>query len=173
MQEQQKPMLQMMEAWLAHQQKSQEAASSRQGQNSGLGSCPVGQWSYDALTLGKLSATDDIDDFLDSFDRIAHSAGWPEEQWAIRLAASLMGEALSAYRAMPTALANDYTEVTKAIRDRLGLTPLVYNRMLRATHLKIGEIPKALGHRLRSLAAKWLRPEEKTVDTLMDVIVLE
>lgn len=49
---------------------------------------------------------------------------------------------------------------------------MVYHRLLRSTKLKPGETPKALCQRIKSLVEKWLMPEGKTIESVIDNIVL-
>ena len=48
-------------------------------------------------TLQKLSSSDDIESYLDMFERVARQQGWPENIWATQLAGLLSGEALDAF----------------------------------------------------------------------------
>ena len=48
-------------------------------------------------TLHKLSSSDDIESYLDMFERVARHQGWPEDIWATQLPGLLSGEALDAF----------------------------------------------------------------------------
>ena len=48
-------------------------------------------------TLQKLSKEDDLESYLDMFDRVAGQQGWPKELWATQLAGLLSEEALDAF----------------------------------------------------------------------------
>lgn len=51
-------------------------------------------------TLQKLSKEDDIESYLDMFERVAGQQEWPKELWATQLAGLLSGEALDAFSSM-------------------------------------------------------------------------
>ncbi|KAJ8019371.1 hypothetical protein HOLleu_42079 [Holothuria leucospilota] len=48
----------------------------------------------------RLKATDDIDIYFKTFDNLAKIYGWPEAEWAARLAPELTGEARAAYASL-------------------------------------------------------------------------
>jgi hypothetical protein len=52
-------------------------------------------------TLQKLSKEDDIESYLDMFERVAGQQGWPKETWATQLAGLLSGEALDIFTSVP------------------------------------------------------------------------
>lgn len=165
MREQQKPLLDAMQALLSKPQE-QPTGDPMVIPGSGLNASHV-------FSLGQLSPNDNIDDFIDAFERIGGALKWPSEQWATRFAVSLTGEALSAYKAMPATLAANCNEIKKVVKDRLGLTTTHYRRLFREARLKPQETPKALQQRLKNLAWKWLTPEGKNLDTILDTVVLE
>ena len=65
---------------------------------------------------------DDMDAFLERFERFAGSQGWPEEIWAVSLSPLLTGKGLQVYSSRPSDQANDYEELKKAILKRYQLT---------------------------------------------------
>ena len=48
-------------------------------------------------TLQKFQPTDDIENFLATFERVAKQQKWPKEVWATQLAGLLTGKAMAAY----------------------------------------------------------------------------
>ena len=52
-------------------------------------------------TLQKLSNSDDIESYLDMFERVVRQQGWPEDIWATQLA-GLLSEVLDAFSSVPT-----------------------------------------------------------------------
>nr|XP_027212065.1 uncharacterized protein LOC113805282 [Penaeus vannamei] len=65
---------------------------------------------------------DDIDAYLQRFERFATSAGWPEDIWAISLASLLQGRALDIYHQLSQTDAGNYSELKSALLR--GLTVL-------------------------------------------------
>nr|XP_033812792.1 uncharacterized protein LOC117365936 [Geotrypetes seraphini] len=119
---------------------------------------PVGVNSFVNMQLCKMGPTDAPDDFLLAFERMAVAAGWPEQQWATRLIPCLAGTALAAYQTLSPELASNYRAIKNHILDYLGYTREHYRQEFRSTQLKDKERPKALLHRLRKLAERWLQP---------------
>ena len=67
-------------------------------------------------------AKDDIDTFIERFERFAASQEWPEDTWAASLSALLTGKGLDVYASMPPEQTNDYDALKKAILHRYQLT---------------------------------------------------
>ncbi|KAL6455896.1 hypothetical protein MHYP_G00357470 [Metynnis hypsauchen] len=53
--------------------------------------------------MPELKVSDDIENYLAMFERVAQTAGWPPEDWAIHLVPALDGKAREAYIAMDAA----------------------------------------------------------------------
>ena len=51
---------------------------------------------------------DDVDAFLERFERFAESQSWPENQWAVSLSPLLSGKDLQVYSGMPPAEAERF-----------------------------------------------------------------
>ena len=65
---------------------------------------------------------DDMDTFLERFERFAGSQGWPEEYWAVCLSPLLTGKGPQVHSSMPSDQANDYEELEKTTVKRYQLT---------------------------------------------------
>ena len=70
--------------------------------------------------LTKQSADDDIEAYLEVFERTAGREQWHKAQWAGILAPFLTGEAQKAYRDLPLADVNDYDKLKVAILAHYG-----------------------------------------------------
>ncbi len=55
---------------------------------------------------------DDLDAYIQRFERYALSAGWKQEDWAVNLSALLTGKALFTYSRLGIREAGDYSTVT-------------------------------------------------------------
>ncbi len=65
---------------------------------------------------------DDIDAYIQRFERYALSVGWNKENWAINLSALLTGNALFTYSRLAVHEANDYEVVKSALFKQYNLT---------------------------------------------------
>ena len=70
--------------------------------------------------LTKQTGEDDIEAYMDLFERIAGRTQWPRDQWAGILAPFLTGEAQKAYRDLPLTDVNDYDRLKQAILAHYG-----------------------------------------------------
>lgn len=74
------------------------------------------------VNITKLNPTDDIENYLTTFERTATTFEWPKEKWVVKLAPYLTGKAEAAYAAMSSTESNDYDKVKEAILKRYDIT---------------------------------------------------
>lgn len=68
-----------------------------------------------------MTADDDIEAYLETFQREAIAAGWDQSRWASHLGPLLIGQAQAAYRALSRPKASDFQEVIcRALRFALS-----------------------------------------------------
>jgi len=65
--------------------------------------------------LQKFTEKDDIESYLDMFERVARQQEWPRETWATQLAGLLSGNALDCYSSLPSDRSMDYDYVKATI----------------------------------------------------------
>ncbi|KAI0243434.1 hypothetical protein LSAT2_000001, partial [Lamellibrachia satsuma] len=65
---------------------------------------------------------DELDSYLQRFERYAVNERWPRDSYALNLASLLTGKALNVYSRLPLALANDYDILKKALLQQYQLT---------------------------------------------------
>ena len=70
--------------------------------------------------LAKLTSDDDVETFLEIFERTAQSERWPQEEWGRILAPFLTGEAQLAYRDLPSVEAHQDPLLKATILSRNG-----------------------------------------------------
>ncbi|XP_077950207.1 uncharacterized protein LOC144389447 [Gasterosteus aculeatus] len=70
--------------------------------------------------LTKQTPGDDVEAFLEVFERTAEREGWPEDRWAHILAPFLTGDAQRAYQDLGTREATDYPTLKGAILAHYG-----------------------------------------------------
>uniref|UniRef100_A0AAR2LCB5 SCAN box domain-containing protein n=1 Tax=Pygocentrus nattereri TaxID=42514 RepID=A0AAR2LCB5_PYGNA len=69
--------------------------------------------------------------------------------------------------------AEDYEEVKAAILAKYEITQDIYRQRFRALEVYPGETPRELYVRLKELFSKWVRPEQKSVKEISEIMILE
>ena len=77
---------------------------------------------------------EDIDDYLQPYEKLATVHEWPRNTWATRLAGLITSKARSAYSCLSLTDSLDYDKVRQAILKRCELTPEAYRTKLHASH---------------------------------------
>ena len=122
-------------------------------------------------TLQKMNPTDDIENYLATFERIATQQKWDREIWPTQLAGLLTGRPLDAFARLSSDDAADYDEVKAAILEECDLDSEGHRRRLRQGKLQPEESVKAFTQRLSRFASRWLElPED---DKALQKIVAE
>ncbi|XP_019632372.1 PREDICTED: histone-lysine N-methyltransferase, H3 lysine-79 specific-like, partial [Branchiostoma belcheri] len=85
---------------------------------------------------------DEVDAFLQRFERFASSNGWREEVWASNLSALLTGKALEVYSRLSNEDAQDYDKVKVALLKRYNLTEDGFRNKFRQNKPDKGESPE-------------------------------
>lgn len=78
-----------------------------------------------------MTPQDNLEAFLESFERAALAASLDQSRWAGQLGFLLIGRAQAAYWAMPWGEAVDYDTVKKEIMYRLDINPERYHQSFR------------------------------------------
>jgi len=81
--------------------------------------------------LQKFTEKDDIESYVDMFERVARQQEWPREIWATQLAGLLSGNALEFYSSLPSDRSMDYDYVKATILRRYEVTTEMYWRRFR------------------------------------------
>ena len=85
---------------------------------------------------------DDLDAYLQRFERFAATAKWEKTGWASKLSALLSGRALKVYSRLSEEAAQDYDRVKLALMKRYDLTEDGYRRKFRASKPEVDESPE-------------------------------
>ena len=134
---------------------------------------PAAPVTWPRAAIPRLEEDDDIEQYLITFERLAMAYRWPREDWAVFLVPYLTGKARSAYVAMNMDHATDYDRVKEAILHKYAINEEVYRRRFREPDVRPGESPRELYTRLRDLFEKWIRPADKSVEEVAEVLILE
>ena len=118
---------------------------------------------------------DDLDAYLQRFERFATTAKWEKAGWATKLSALLSGRALDVYSRLSEEAASDYHKMKIALMKRYDLTEDGYRRKFRVSTPETDESPDQFIVRLSTYLIRWLElsKTEKTFEGLKDLIVKE
>ncbi|XP_060794706.1 uncharacterized protein LOC132897455 [Neoarius graeffei] len=125
------------------------------------------------LTLTKMGPQDDPEAFITVFEQVAETSGWPMEQRTTRLLPLLTGEAQLAALQRPTDHRLAYTDLRRAILQRVGRTPEQQRQRFRALCLEEVGRPFAFGQQLWDACWRWLRADNRDAEGIIDQVVLE
>lgn len=118
---------------------------------------------------------DDLDAYLQRFERIATGQGWEKSQWATALSLCLAGEALSVYGRMPASDSHDYDKVKIALLQRFRLTAEGFREKFRRSKPEDRETGRQFAARLSNYFDRWmeLSETEKTYAAIRNRVVAE
>ena len=118
---------------------------------------------------------DDLDAYLQRFERFAETAKWKKDGWASKLSALLSGRALEVYSRLSEEAAKDYDKVKIALMKRYDLTEDGYRRKFRASKPEVDESPEQFIVLLDRYLLRWLELSDtaQTFDGLKDLMVKE
>ena len=118
---------------------------------------------------------DDLDAYLQRFERFAATAKWEKKGWASKLSALLSRHALEVYSRLSEEAAQDYDRVKLALMKRYDLTEDGYRRKFRASKPEVDESADQFIVRLERYLLRWLELShtERSFEGLKDLIVEE
>ena len=118
---------------------------------------------------------DEIDAYLNRFERYARAQNWPEEIWATNLSALLSGKALETYYRLNDRESTNYRVVRKALLERFSLNSEGCRKKFRSAKPENGESCAQFTSRLRSYFENWLKLAEydQTYDHVVELLLME
>lgn len=99
---------------------------------------------------------DDLDAYLQRFERYANIQSWKKEDWALNLSALLSGKALDVYSTLPASESKSYDVLKKALMKRYNLTEDGYRSKFRDSKPKINETASQYIARITNYLDKWV-----------------
>ena len=116
---------------------------------------------------------DDLDAYLQRFERFATTAKWEKIGWTWKLSALLSGRALEVYSRLSEEAAQDYDRVKLALMKRYDLTEDGYRHKFRASKPEVDESPEQFIVRLDRYLLRWLELSntERSFEGLKGLIV--
>ncbi|XP_061475890.1 zinc finger protein 24-like [Rhineura floridana] len=116
---------------------------------------------------------DDTNAFLASFEQVAEACQWPRGEWAARLLPALSGEAKAVFSRLGAGDKGDYGKVKAAILQRDAIQMEVQRQHFRQLRYQEAEDPQRIYSQLQELCHQWLKPERRTKEQILELLVLE
>ena len=116
---------------------------------------------------------DNMDAYLERFERYASSQKWPPSTWAINLGALLQGRALDVYSRLSPEEAGNYSELKQALLKRFQMSAEDFQHKFRTAEPEPGETARQYAVRLEHYFDRWLdlTSTPKTYDSLKDLVI--
>ncbi|KAK9405635.1 hypothetical protein NXF25_004409 [Crotalus adamanteus] len=119
------------------------------------------------------SPWEDTKEFLTSFEQVAKACRWPQDQWAAHLLPALSGEAEEAFRGLEARDQENYEKVKAAILRGEALRTERQRQHFRQFCCQEVEDPRRIHSQLQELCRQWLRPERRTKEQILELLILE
>ncbi|XP_063148774.1 zinc finger and SCAN domain-containing protein 32-like [Candoia aspera] len=111
--------------------------------------------------------------FLASFEQVATACRWPRGEWAARLLPALSGGVEEAFRALEAGDQEDYGKVKAAILRGEALRTEAQRQHFRQFCCQEVGDPWRIHSQLQELCLQWLRPERRTKEQILELLILE
>ncbi|XP_050046366.1 uncharacterized protein [Dermacentor andersoni] len=120
-------------------------------------------------------ARDDLDAYLQRFERVATSQEWPRAKWALSLSLCLTGEALTVIGRLDSNAALDYDQLKATLLQRFRCTAEGYREKFRNARPEDNETGLQYAGRISGYFDHWLEMShiERTFDSLRDTMIAE
>ncbi|XP_053235101.1 zinc finger protein 397-like isoform X5 [Podarcis raffonei] len=116
---------------------------------------------------------EDASAFLASFEQVAKACRWPRGEWAARLLPALSGEADEAFQSLEAGDREDYGKVKAAILRGVALRMEAERQHFRQFCCQQVEDPRRIHLQLQDLCHRWLKPERRSKEQILELLVLE
>ncbi|XP_046545517.1 uncharacterized protein LOC124255665 [Haliotis rubra] len=118
---------------------------------------------------------DNIDAYLQRFERVAKSQAWPEVRWATFLSTLLKGKALDVYSRLDPDKVEVYKEVKQALLKRYEMTEEGFRQKFRTVRIEMGETFTQFLVRVGNYFDRWvdLSGSARTWEGIRDLLLRE
>ncbi|XP_063152298.1 zinc finger protein 397-like [Candoia aspera] len=125
------------------------------------------------VRMAEASPWEDPKAFLASFEQVATACRWPRGEWAARLLPALSGGVEEAFRALEAGDQEDYGKVKAAILRGEALRTEAQRQHFRQFCCQEVGDPRRIHSQLQELCRQWLRPERRTKEQILELLILE
>ncbi|XP_077171347.1 zinc finger and SCAN domain-containing protein 23-like isoform X2 [Paroedura picta] len=115
----------------------------------------------------------DMQALLASFEHVAYACQWPRAELVARLLPALSGEAREAYLSLGASDREDYGKVKAAILKTEPSATEKRRRHFRQFRYQEARGPREAYRRLRERCRRWLNPESRTKEQILELLILE
>ncbi|XP_069459944.1 uncharacterized protein [Ambystoma mexicanum] len=123
--------------------------------------------------LVKMKPGEDPDDFLRTFECVAADNLWPKKEWTMHLAPLLSADGQAIYQALPDYTANDYDQLKDALIKHMNVSEESCRKKFRSLPFLSEAGPQVVAQHLRELGRQWLKPEIRSSDEIVELIIVE
>ncbi|KAL7631477.1 UNVERIFIED_CONTAM: hypothetical protein RMT77_018226 [Armadillidium vulgare] len=122
-----------------------------------------------------IDGNDNIDNFLERFERVAQINEWNPQSWSTYLGTLLTGRALEVYTRISRQEAEDYPKLKQALLNRFNYTEDGYKKLFKESKPKIEESPAQYIERIGAYLDKWveLANVQKSYEGLRELCIVE
>ncbi|XP_077186761.1 uncharacterized protein LOC143834072 [Paroedura picta] len=131
--------------------------------------CP---WDDSQLQDG-LSAWENAEAFLASFQQVAVACRWPQKEWVSRLLPALDEEAEKAFRGLEEKDQGNFWKVKRAVLQREAMIRERKRQQFRRFCYQEAEGPREVFLQLQHLCHQWLQSERHTKEQILEQLILE
>ena len=128
------------------------------------------------LKVLPMEEDEDMDVFLQRFERVLHLQRVPEDQWCTRLGVLLRGKAAELFSRLPIEIVTDFNQLKKALMDQYQLTSESFRLKFRSMKKDNNESFIQFRSRLDLTFERWIElssKSDKNFDNLKDIIIVE
>ena len=164
-------MKQLVEVSMAHQATTRELVGALAAGHGGVAAGATASRPAPSRFLLKQTETDDIEAYLNTFERTAVRENWDPAQWASLLAPFLSGTAQKAYQDLTDVQASNYEGLKKEILRRYGYTLISRSQRFHDWTYDATASPRSQMHDLIRLAKGWLTAAPLTLTATEKVVM--
>ncbi|XP_039201270.1 zinc finger protein 397-like [Crotalus tigris] len=125
------------------------------------------------VMMSEASPWEDPKAFLASFEQVATACQWPRGEWTAHLRPALSGGVEETFRSLDAKDQGDYGKVKAAILRGEALRMEMQRQHFRQFCCQEVGDPRRLYGQLQQLCLQWLRPERRSKEQILELLILE